>query len=490
MGTMAWYGMAVLLIVTCVIIWALVASRPARARTAILNGSQLDFVPPGTDMYRIFRSKEPPFHDALYDVVRPVVHVDGVTHATIAQTCTALYADGVRIFTGMLESELLVALAPFARSHPDALVLSASSSIPRAGVLPKNVFRLYPNDRDLYHEVRKVVADRFGTHVSRAVLVNGSPGNLWSDAVQMILHSMQRGTAGEEAGTFTVTEAMTTAEQGGAAAEDTVYIYAGEQAGFNLADHFTTGEAHILIVSGTGWTFPVTAVDNPYTRNQVYSLDMINSTKFMHAAMLRLHTPSIWPGYLLHAMHLATELDGKWNGTSSLTDLCESMYGLGGHRVFNADHDGIADGGFTNRVTGTCDSCLFSVSWPSVPDVGPAFSFVEDTFGSAVSVTAGLLDTPITCGTQIAACSVAVAERDATSLASACTPLVDPTVSGGQACISLATGISSACLHDLTLCGQGNHEACRNGTATCTLSMLTQSASQFASNVIDMVPFI
>lgn len=464
-------------------LFLLVAHNP-KPRTAILNGAALDFIPSGADMYSVFRSEEPPFHDALYDAVRPVVQAD-VDCTTVVDTCRRLYAQGVRIFVGMLESKLLLALAPFARTHPRALILSASSSVPRAGVLPKNVFRLYPNDRDLYYEVRKVIADRFGTAVNRAVLVNGSPGNVWTDAVGMVLQSMVR--TGEGAANFTVTTTMTAAEEGGTPGEDTAYIYFGDKANFNLAEHFGVGaDANILIMSGTGWTFEVTPTNNPYASNTVVTMDMVNDTKVMYAAMLRLHTTSVWAGYLLQALHLATELDSKWDGVASLTDACDALYGFGGHRVFNADHDGVATGAFTNAATGHCPNCFFSISWPSIPPVSDAFSFVEESFDEAVSVMSAILDAPITCGTQIAACSTAVAGGDAAGLKSACVPLLNP-ADNGSACVSLATGMSQACMQNMSLCGSGTTSACTAATTACTVDMLRQSAAVTAAAYI---PFL
>lgn len=449
-------------------------------RLAILNGSVLDFIEDGAAMHRKFTSHSRGFSSLLFHENRPVVIENGVTEANVVATCERLYERGIRIFTGMLESQLAVAVQPFARHHPDAIVLSASSSVPRHGILPPNLFRLYPDDSGIALITEQVITQKFPTTQTgarRVVVVLGTPSSVWAQGVHAMMYAMD----GER---FQVTSEMTSSEAAGSARSDTVYIYAGSKDDFNLTTLFSG--ANILVMSGTGWVLPDPEPGD--AQSTVFGLDMVNTMETQHAAMMRLENMSIWPGYLLHAMQVATEVDSLWDGRTDLTSFVYTRYGPGGLRVFDSRHDGLGAGAYVTVLKYACTNC-FGFSFSDI------IKTVEAAATDALVVVGGLVPAPLTCASQAAACAVplgaataaiAVGTHPAGSLLSgmqgACAPLVSET-----ACISATTGFSQACVDRMAACVQGDVNQCVETAAHCTASaLLTAVAAQAGT----LLPFV
>ena len=458
--------MAILLVVLCVVvlILVLIAVLPRRPRLAILNGTSLDFLPDGHSTYQTFQRSEEGSHNLLFTQTRPIVERE-VTPATIGDVCTELYRRGVRMFTGILESALLMPLIPFATAHPDAVIVSASSTVPRKGLLPPNIFRLMASDSVLVEHMKTTIPATFGRDITTLKVVNGSPGNVWADSMVALI----QGILSDD---FTVSTTLTSGEQGGTPSPNTVYVYMGDREAFTLASTMTG--ADILVVSGTGWPFEITEGNDFMARNRVHSIDTVNSIKAMQTATLRVGSLSPFLGSLLQSIRMLISVDNLWDGREDLTRLLEVTYGTS--LMFTPSHDGNIEGLFVQRMRATsCSDCGL-------------FDSIANAFSDAVTFVVNVVTESdvVSCGVQAVTCASALGSAAAQNmnhddLIRACKPLVVP-FDGGGACISAATGVSRECFDNMQLCV--NESNCNPALQVCTTDLVIKGAKPFFNRVI------
>lgn len=453
-STLGWIGILCALIGIIVLIVALTA--PPRPRVAFLEGSDLDFIPAGESAYQVFTQDAGDTYNLLITQSRPIVEAR-VTADTVVGVCTDLYGQGVRIFAGMLESALLLPLARFAYTHPDTIFLSASSTIPRAGILPANVFRLYPSDVTLVQKFHKLLATEFPTK-TRLVVVNGSPTNAWATAVTTLLN--QQDIEG-----VTTTHVLTASEQDGTPQTNTVYVYAGDRANFTLADDMTG--ADIIIMSGNGWDFEVIAERNYMDANRVYTLDAINSMRPIQTTILRTETVSTFLGPLLQALQIAVTVDNGWDGRTSLSTMVDQLYGVGGNLLFTQSRDGNVEGLFLRRLRATaCSNCF--IGWIEDNIVDPVGDFFEDSVTAVVRMVTE--SEQISCSMQVASCLSSVQSGDVGNTTQACMPMLNPLDEEKGACLRAVAGVSHECLEGLREAVETGELA--NAATHCTVDMM------------------
>lgn len=455
----------ILAVALVIVVLGLLLSKP-RARLAVLNGSSLDFLPDGHSAYTIFSKAEEGSHNLLFTQQRPIVERD-ITPETVEAVCEELYGQGVRMYTGLLESAILLHLVDFALRHPDVVIVSASSTIPRQNLLPPNMFRVMGTDVAMIRALPNVITSQFGSTVTRISVVNGSPGNVWADAMAALVQGML-------ASSYTIATALTNTEQAGTPRTDTVYLYMGDRAHCTLPS-VMSADAKIVIVSGTGWEFEVTAERNYMEENQVYSIDTMNSTKALQAATMRTEKLSPFLGTFLQALNALIAVDNVWNGRMNLTHMLEVTYGAGGSLLFTPSHDGNVEGLYVQRLQATsCSNCILDA-------IGGFF------VGAATFVVNVVTESDvISCGIQAATCASALGAAINMSinhhdLIRACKPLFEP-FDDEDPCMGLITGLSSDCMRAMKTCV--TEVNCNPALPVCTTDMITDAVGDQFDRII------
>ena len=469
--------------------------KPPRPPIVFLQGSSLDFVPSGSSAIELFQGE----HNLLIGA-QTSFHVEDVNESTIEAACLRLYNDAhARIFVGMLESALLLRLAPFARDHPECIFVSASSSVPRAQIFPSNVFRLYASDANIAGEVHQAVSHHFfendGDPLTRVVLHNGSPENAWATTVAFLLQQMES----SEHGGYDVVlrENWTPGEEAGIPRSDTVYIYAGAQNAFDFASHFAPSDdseppANILVVSGTGWV--LNERESPHVHNHnVRTFDMVNDPKMLLAAQLRVKNRLPWPGYLLQALFVASEVEAHTRSGEAYRDTCMRIFGPQSYRFFTSNGDGDPTGSLVNRFVSDTDEASVGTLRPASTLQGEICSTQEDDAWAAqtnrfavVNMSVGTVK-PITCADQTVACANALDSGVISLIYTACAPTIQTIDQQGSTCLDVTQG--GACMLELKDCIESNTEfnaarACAQASQICTPTMLYSSIRSGYHNAI------
>lgn len=455
------------------IIVALLIRRPPRI--ALLEGSSLDYISDGTSALSLFTANG---QDGAGNLLYPYnykgrLRTAHITPETVDATAEQLYKQGVRIYVGMLETAMLLPMLAFARRHSNVVILSAASTLPRANLIPPNVFRLGMTSAAFVRALHGVIKDRF-TGITRVLAVNGTPSNEWATTIKNLAPLLTTFD-------YTVADTMTTTEAAGTPRSDTVYIYAGNKADFHLHTHFSAG-ANILVAEATGWKFTIDAGTNdPLANHHVFSVDAINGGKVFQIATMRTGKPAPLMGHLLHALRIALVVDRQVSVSTKLMSTIAQQYGPHSQLVFTEAHDGNIEGLFTARllsVESDCTNCLFS-------EIGSFIGGAAETAGNAFNDTVNYMqdvvleaDT-VRCGEQVASCANALQGGDVRAV---CGPLLHP-LDGDSPCLQAVNSQAGDCMDYLGDCVNNNNQ-CAAAAGVCTTAVLTHSAATFLDRII------